>query len=80
MAMCTAWADDFEAFLADMGQRPSGTVLARLNTQGDFEPGNCRWATVRSRAARAIEAHRSRHAEAPVEESGWINAGLRRAG
>lgn len=80
VAVCPAWRDDFEAFLADMGRRPSGTVLARLDARGDFEPGNCRWEIVRSRAARAIEAHRSRRAEAPAEESGWLIVGLRRAG
>lgn len=44
--MCDEWRDDFGAFLRDMGERPPGTTLDRFpNRQGNYEPGNCRWAT-----------------------------------
>lgn len=37
--------DSFATFLADMGERPPGTTLDRLDGAKGYEPGNCRWAT-----------------------------------
>jgi len=44
VTVCEQWMD-FQNFLADMGERPEGTSLDRINPFGNYEPSNCRWAT-----------------------------------
>jgi hypothetical protein len=48
ISVCDRWRDDFAAFLADVGQKPTPKhSLDRIDVDGNYEPGNVRWATIR---------------------------------
>lgn len=49
IAICESW-NTFEAFLADMGEKPRGLTLDRRNNNGNYEPTNCRWASAKQQA------------------------------
>jgi len=66
ITMCDRWKNSFETFLQDMGECPLGLTLDRFpNKDGNYEPGNCRWATYleqgrNRRVPRGEQAHNAK--------------------
>jgi len=49
ISICARW-ESFEAFYLDMGERPPKKTLDRVDVDGNYEPGNCRWASAKTQS------------------------------
>lgn len=70
ITVCRRWTGrgGFVHFLQDMGERPEGTTLDRINSNGNYEPGNCRWATPEVQIENRRDYHKVPAGCEPIEE------------
>ena len=55
--VCAEWRSSFESFFAHIGERPEGLTIDRINSKGNYEPGNVRWATYKQQARNTSRNH-----------------------
>jgi len=76
ISVCERW-QSFENFRADMGERPVGMSLDRLDNDGNYEPSNCRWATPRQQIQNSSRFQPLTHAGKTMSRREWeISLGL----
>ena len=47
ITVCDRWVKSIDNFIEDMGERPEGQTLDRIDSKGNYEPSNCKWSTIK---------------------------------
>jgi len=71
ITVCNRWRHSFENFLADMGERPVGRTIDRINNNRGYTPSNCRWAT------KSEQCRNTRQTKLTVEKVAKIRKDIR---
>lgn len=64
--VCREWLESFESFYADMGEKPEGKSIDRIQNDGPYSPENCKWSTPE-------EQQRNRRANRRIEFKGEVH-------
>lgn len=81
ITVCDKWRNDFVAFFKDMGPRPSPKhSIERINNDGNYEPGNCYWATKEKQANNSRRNHKITARGQTLSMSEWAHlVGIQRS-
>jgi len=72
ISVCPQWRHDFMAFFRDIGPRPGpGYSLDRIDNDGNYEPGNVRWATIQQQVENSSAVRLLTHAGLSLSVSEW---------
>lgn len=69
--MCEEWRNDFAAFFAVMGRCLEGCTIDRIDVNGNYEPGNCRWATTEQQSRNKRNNRYYEHAGEKLIAADW---------
>lgn len=71
ISVCKAWRDSFAAFLNDMGERPEGMTIDRIDNRFGYFTANCRWATAKAQASNRKQL-RKNYLDAFPKAASWL--------